>query len=731
MRRVGTSFASLPDRGELLAYDHVRRAKQSGAYTAYPVTLSEEHALRAMRSGELVVNAPNGEQIRLKFERHVEHPDGNWTWIGRNANGADAVLTFGEKAVFGSIPQGAADTLRLTMRAGQSYLVTTDRSRLRGADGVLRRSGTDALIPPKLAASSDPGPTAASLDAEPVTASATAVVDVLLGYSNGFASQLGGVSQANTRLVNMIDITNQAYANSGVSMRVRLVGTLQVNYVDNTDNGDVLEKLTGYKSGSGAITPDPAFNDLRALRESRGADLVSLVRAFRTPENDGCGIAWLIGGDQSAFTTGSAPFGYSVVSDGTDLDEGDNKTYFCREETLAHEFGHNMGQAHNSEIAENPGVHAYSYGYREASTTGFYTIMAYRLKDSSQFSIRHFANPGVNYAGRLTGIANAADTVRSMNQTMPIVAGFRGTVVPDPDPVSEPVLDVATHDFDGDGVSDVLWRNFGTGANTIWRKAEINNQQTMTGVGNLAWEMVGVGDFNADGKDDVLWRNSSNGANTIWRSGNAATVQAVSGVSSQAWQVVGVGDFDGDGTDDVLWRHAATGANTIWRSANRATQTAMVTISDTNWTVVGVGDFNADGKSDILWRHMGSGSGVIWFSGSYATRQSITRISSLSWQIVGVGDFNQDGVADILWRNNSTGGNVIWRSGDYGDQQRVRSVSNQDWKIEATGDYDADGTSDVLWRNDVTGSNVIWRGGDASQTQAMGRVRNLYWQVQP
>src|SRR3546814_12206531 len=61
-----------------------------------------------------------------------------------------------------------------------------------------------------------------------------------------------------------------------------------------------------------------------------------LVRAFRTPENAGCGIAWLIGGGETGIVQADAPFGYSVVSDGTDLDEGDDNTYFCREETLAH-----------------------------------------------------------------------------------------------------------------------------------------------------------------------------------------------------------------------------------------------------------------------------------------------------------------------------------------------------------------------------------------------------------
>src|SRR5690606_41907199 len=50
-----TSFASLPDRGELLAYGGARKSRQSGAYHYHPVALSEEHALNAIASGEMVL----------------------------------------------------------------------------------------------------------------------------------------------------------------------------------------------------------------------------------------------------------------------------------------------------------------------------------------------------------------------------------------------------------------------------------------------------------------------------------------------------------------------------------------------------------------------------------------------------------------------------------------------------------------------------------------------------
>src|SRR3546814_3004725 len=103
-----------------------------------------------MQSGEMVVNAPNGEPIRLKYERHEESPDGNWTWIGSNADGASAGIKIGEKTVFGVIRQGAAETLRLNMSAGQSWMEQTEPSNLEGRDGDTVREGGDKLTQTKL-----------------------------------------------------------------------------------------------------------------------------------------------------------------------------------------------------------------------------------------------------------------------------------------------------------------------------------------------------------------------------------------------------------------------------------------------------------------------------------------------------------------------------------------------------------------------------------------------------
>ena len=132
--------ASLRDHGALLAFDSRRAVIQSGAFTRYPVELSEDHAFKAARSGgQIAVPMPGRGSMRFVYERHVEHPDGNWTWIGRSQDGLDALITFGEKAVFGSISQHEAEPLRLTMSGGRSWLVVTDVRKL--PDGQTDRKG--------------------------------------------------------------------------------------------------------------------------------------------------------------------------------------------------------------------------------------------------------------------------------------------------------------------------------------------------------------------------------------------------------------------------------------------------------------------------------------------------------------------------------------------------------------------------------------------------------------
>ena len=243
-------IAAFPDRGSFLAYASSAPLRR-GTFTAYPVQISEAHALRAIAEGGMVVASPDGRPIRLQYTGRIQHPDGNWTWVGRPAGspaGAEAMLTFGDKAVFGTIPTSSG-ALQVTTLGGRTWLLQPNPLAA-AADPVPTQA--DALAPmPRghatrpVAAAQPRAIAAQALAPQAATPSATATVDVVLGYTNGFATRLGGQSQAVTRLQYLVDLANQAYVDSQVAGRIRMVAAVQVNYADNTSNQATLFELSG------------------------------------------------------------------------------------------------------------------------------------------------------------------------------------------------------------------------------------------------------------------------------------------------------------------------------------------------------------------------------------------------------------------------------------------------------------------------------------------------------
>src|SRR5258708_3735675 len=63
-----------------------------------------------------------------------------------------------------------------------------------------------------------------------------------------------------------------------------------------------------------------------------------------------------------------------------------------------------------------------------------------------------------------------------------------------------------------------------------------------------SWHLVGPGDFNGDGVSDLLWQQDS-GQAAIWlMNGTAVQTKALVGDNpGTSWHLVGAGDFNGDG----------------------------------------------------------------------------------------------------------------------------------------------------------------------------------------
>ncbi|MBV9520160.1 MAG: VCBS repeat-containing protein [Hyphomicrobiales bacterium] len=92
-------------------------------------------------------------------------------------------------------------------------------------------------------------------------------------------------------------------------------------------------------------------------------------------------------------------------------------------------------------------------------------------------------------------------------------------------------------DFNGDGKADILWRNSnGTLIDWTMNGSQIANSQQVTLGGSPAmpdssWQIAQIGDFDGNGTSDILWRNTS-GAMEEW-SMNGAQIASVSPVTFQ------------------------------------------------------------------------------------------------------------------------------------------------------------------------------------------------------
>ena len=185
-------------------------------------------------------------------------------------------------------------------------------------------------------------------------------------------------------------------------------------------------------------------------------------------------------------------------------------------------------------------------------------------------------------------------------------------------------------DFNGDKKADLVWRNLATGQNVIWfmdGKNFLGGSSTAVGlvegrdyrnllpVPDRAWKIEAVADMNGDGRSDLIWRNYATGENAIWyiKDNNLTptSAPAVAGVdydfflslNDSNWHIEAATDLNNDGKNDIVWRNYATGRNAVWYfdgprfKSNPANPKEgqdydyFTTVTDPNWRIGDVDRF--------------------------------------------------------------------------------------------------------------------------------------------
>lgn len=239
-------------------------------------------------------------------------------------------------------------------------------------------------------------------------------VDIMVVYTDDAETGAGGAEGMEAFIYECIYFTNLSYQNSNVNMAMHLVHFEKVTYTETGNEDTDLDRLRDPADGQ--------MDNVHALRDAHGADLVSLI----TETMGGCGIAYR----QYPVTAAFAPRGFSVVK----------RTCAAAGLSFAHETSHNMGARHECANAGNlpdPNHGHFVSVPADGSGISWRTVMSYSSCTAGACTrIPYFSNPALNYSPTGSALTDPMGTVAApgvctndnttvLNNASAIVANFR------------------------------------------------------------------------------------------------------------------------------------------------------------------------------------------------------------------------------------------------------------------------------------------------------------------
>lgn len=234
----------------------------------------------------------------------------------------------------------------------------------------------------------------------------------------------------------------------------------------------------------------------------------------------------------------------------------------------------------------------------------------------------------------------------------------------DSEPIEAIVVPLAG-DFDGNGFTDLLHYQPGSGSDELWLfDADGLLSKDNRTINGYYWPLVG--DFNADGRDDVLWYDPVGTSHPVWTAtGHGRFESTRIGADGTGLATRGspyrpmVGDFDGDRDDDIFWYRPGVETDRLWLSDD-----GPIGGGSYSQTVNGIyrpvlGDFDGDGSDDIFWYGQGDWSDSLWYMNGNS-HEALDKVDKTGDLVPFVGDFNGDRDDDIMWYDPNRSTSSVW-----------------------------------------------------------------------
>ena len=206
---------------------------------------------------------------------------------------------------------------------------------------------------------------------------------------------------------------------------------------------------------------------------------------------------------------------------------------------------------------------------------------------------------------------------------------------------------IATNEFNGDGICDLVWRDeydriavvVTPPDRTLRGPTEDDVVATVPG----SWTAVGSADFSGDARADVLWWNSEGASLEVWVSAwESGRVEFPNGLrrifpvnASPAWRPAALADLNADGSPDLLWQNTTTYQVKYWRrpwqESYELTQEGVVNPAPQGaLDLIASGDFDGNRTDDLLFQEVATLKLDVWFmQGSSRVAESFTSPSKL------------------------------------------------------------------------------------------------------